>query len=199
MAIIIWWCWFIKDENQSNHKKHIILTLISCVFAIAIARGLALTLPFRLRPIHEEGLNFLLPSGFSGTVLERWSSFPSDHAVLFFTLSVGILFISKKMGIFSIAYTLLFISFPRIYIGLHYPTDILAGAFIGATIVTVINVYFLKNKCLQLIENYSDSTPGIFYSLFFLFTYQIADMFDSSRAIMRFCWKILHIVITHIC
>lgn len=191
LAIIIWWAWFKSEGDYSHNRKHIILTLISCIFAIALARGLALTLPFRFRPLHQEGINFLPPHGVEVTVLDGWSSFPSDHAVLFFVLSVGFLFISKKMGILSIFYTILFICFPRIYLGFHYPTDIIAGAILGTTIAIISNLYLLESKWLQAIESWSYFKTSLFYPLFFLFTYQIADMFDSSRAIISVIWKVL--------
>ena len=183
-ATIIWWAWFRNDEHQSHHRKHIISILISCVVAIIVARGLALTLPFRLRPLHQQGLNFLPPYGVKLTTFERWSSFPSDHAVLFTTLSIGLLFISRKVGIFALLYTALFILFPRIYLGFHYPTDIIAGVIIGITIA-LLSVRLVNSKYLQLIESWSYSKPNMFYPLFFLFTYQIADMFASSRSIIR--------------
>jgi len=185
LATIIWWAWFRSDEHQSHNRKHIISTLISCVVAIIVARGLALTLPFRLRPLHQEGLNFLPPYGVKLTTLGGWSSFPSDHAVLFTTLSIGLLFVSRKVGTFAVLYTALFICFPRIYLGYHYPTDIIAGAIIGMTVALLSNVRLVNSKYVQLIENRSYSKPYMFYPLFFLFTYQIADMFASGRSIIR--------------
>jgi len=190
LITIIWWVWFVNIDSYSHNRKHIIATLLSCLAALTLARGLALTLPFRLRPLHEEGLNFLLPYGMSPTTLESWSAFPSDHAVLFFALSTGLLFISRKIGTFALSYTALFILFPRIYLGLHYPTDIIAGAIIGMAIALLSNIYLIKSKRLQSIANWSYSKPNLFYPLFFLLTYQIADMFDSGRAIIRFGSKL---------
>ena len=131
LVTIVWWLWFKREQPDSHHREHILATFIGCVTGMALARFWALTLPFRLRPLHEAGLNFLLPYGTSSAILDGWSSFPSDHAVLFFALSTGLLFVSRKAGIFALAYTALFIAFPRIYLGLHYPTDIIAGAEIG--------------------------------------------------------------------
>jgi undecaprenyl-diphosphatase len=193
-AVIIWWAWFDNNEDHSRNRKHIILTIISSLVAIALARGLALALPFRHRPLSQEGLHFLLPHGVKMSTLEYWSSFPSDHATLFFALSVGFLFISRKVGIFSLFYTAFLICFPRIYLGLHYPTDIIAGAVIGITIAIMTNHYLLRSKWLQSIENWSYSTPGLFYPLFFLLTYQIANLFDESRAIVAACWKLCKII-----
>lgn len=194
IVTILWWLWFKKDEYQTDNRRHIIATIIVCFVGMVLARFLALTLPFRLRPIHEVGLNFVLPYGVSPGGLEGWSSFPSDHAVLFFTLSTGLLFISKKAGSFALSYTVLFIAFPRIYLGLHYPTDIIAGAIFGITIALLSNIHLIKSTRLKSIVNWSYSDPCLFYSLYFLLSYQIVDMFDSSRAIIRAGFKLFQYI-----
>lgn len=184
LVILVWWLWFKKeDKPDSRNREHIIATFIGCTVGMALARLLALTSPFRLRPLHEAGLNFLVPYGTSPAILDGWSSFPSDHAVLFFALSTGLLFISKKTGLFALAYTAVFIAFPRIYLGLHYPTDILAGAIIGVVISILCNIYLVKSARLHSLTTWSNSEPQFFYPIFFLFTYQVADLFSSSRAL----------------
>jgi undecaprenyl-diphosphatase len=184
LVTITWWAWFKSDEHQSHNREHITSTLLCCLLALMLSRVLAVTLPFRLRPLHEEGLGFLVPYGMKTSTLDGWSSFPSDHAVLFFVLSTGLLFISRKAGALALAYTALFIALPRIYLGVHYPTDIIAGAIIGMTIALLGNIYLVQNKSLKSIANWSYSKPDIFYPVFFLLTYQIADMFDSIRAVI---------------
>jgi undecaprenyl-diphosphatase len=152
-------------------------------------------LPFRLRPLHEESLHFLLPFGMTTTVLEGWSSFPSDHAVLFIALSTGLLFVSRWVGTFSLSYTVLFIGFPRVYLGLHYPTDIIAGAIIGMTIALLGNIYLVQSTLIQSITNWSYSKPNLFYPLFFLLTYQIAELFDHSRSLVSAVIKLIRNII----
>lgn len=186
LLIIFWWGWFRVNKYQPHVQLHLITTLFSSITAIIVARSLAKSLPFRLRPIHDESIGFTLPYSMEPTILDGWSSLPSDHAVLFYALSAGMFYISKRVGIFALIYTTLFIGLPRIYLGLHYPTDILVGAFIGITITAVCNSnYFIVNKA-QSVLGWSHSKPEFFYPTFFIITYQIADMFNSSRSLISF-------------
>jgi len=183
MVTIIWYLWFRPDENQSRNRAHIVITLIGGLVALTVARILALTLPFRLRPLHQDGLPFTLPYGMESNEMEGWSSFPSDHAVLFFALSFGILFISKRWATFALIYSALLVALPRIYLGLHYPFDIVVGALVGIAISMIGNVYFVQNRLIQYALLISSKRPEIFYPTFFLFTFQIAEMFGSVRSL----------------
>lgn len=179
-----WYLWFKSGEQQTRNRLYMVTTLLNCTIAMGIARAVALTSPFRLRPMHTPEVHFQLPYGVPPTALDGWSSFPSDHATLFFGLATGLLFASRTVGIFAIGYTALFISLPRIYLGFHYPTDIFAGAAIGALIIAVGNQCLAKNRHIQALANNATTLPHLFYPVFFLFTFQIAEMFESSRKVM---------------
>lgn len=191
LATIIWWLWSSGSGQRPFVREHIIATVLLCFPAIALARGLAAFLPFRLRPVHETGIGFLTPYGVNLDILDGWSSFPSDHAVLFFALATGIFFISRRIGVFAFIYVSLVISLPRIYLGLHYPTDVFAGALLGIAMGWAGNTYIVRNRRFLAAMDWLWSRPGLFYPSFFLVTYQVADLFSSSRGLLRSGIKVI--------
>jgi undecaprenyl-diphosphatase len=57
-------------------------------------------------------------------------SFPSGHATSFFALALAVFFINKKWGWRFLVATIV-IGIARIFVGVHWPSDILGGAIIG--------------------------------------------------------------------
>ena len=192
LILLFWWAWFRSSTNQSQNlgQRNLTATLIGCLIATLLARFLALVLPFRYRPIHEAGLEFELPFGVTANSLESWSSFPSDHAVLFFTLSVGIFLVSRVAGTIALLYTTVFICLPRIYLGLHYPTDIIAGAFLGSVIAVLFNSSSIVTRATDYVMQTLQTKPEIVYPILIMVTYQIVDMFENSRIILTFVYKL---------
>lgn len=75
--------------------------------------------PFTLLP--EITLLIPPPSSFS---------FPSGHTASSFTAAVAICFYDKRYGVAALILALL-IAFSRLYLSVHYPTDIIAGILLG--------------------------------------------------------------------
>ena len=178
---VLWYLWFKENSISSHNREKIILTLYSTIIAIILGRGLQNFLPYRARPILHSEFNF--PYQLYG--LDTWSSFPSDHAILFFGLATGIFRVSKKWGLFSYVYTLVIICLPRIYLGFHYPTDVLVGAAIGIFLICVISVLKISRRLEKRTIVLSIKYPGIFYAFLFILSYQIATLFDDSRDLVK--------------
>jgi len=190
LVALFYWAWF-SFAADSRERNILLITLISTPVIVLIARLLALNLPFRARPIHDENLNFTLPTGISENAQVGMTCFPSDHAVLYFSLAVGILVVSKRLGLVAILYTLIFIGLPRIYVGFHYPTDILGGFLIGGALIS-ISIYLFANSFITTrINDWTEKQPAAFYALFFLTTFQIANLFNESRQIARLLFSSL--------
>lgn len=188
---LLWWAWFRRRDPASNHQAHVLATLIACVIALAMARISLLLLPFRNRPLHDESLDFVLPYGVAEGALDGLSSFPSDHAVLFFCLAAGLFFVSRAMGWFALLYTTLFIAWPRIYLGLHFPTDIVAGALVGVAVSLACNLSLPGSRVARWGLRAFQVRPELAYPLLFLASFQIVDLFESSRSAFSGLSKLL--------
>ena len=61
-------------------------------------------------------------------------SFPSDHAVLAGAVAAGVVLAHRRLGLVAIALACL-MAFSRVYVGAHFPLDVLAGLAVGAAVV----------------------------------------------------------------
>lgn len=66
-------------------------------------------------------------------------SFPSDHAVGGFALAMGIWLYDKTIGSVMLVLAAL-LAFSRVYVGTHYPGDVVAGALLGGAVALVLYV-----------------------------------------------------------
>lgn len=70
------------------------------------------------------------------------SSFPSGHAAFFFAIATVIWFYHRPAG--YVFFALAFInSLARIFVGIHWPLDIIAGFVVGVLVAVALNKIFL--------------------------------------------------------
>jgi undecaprenyl-diphosphatase len=143
MMILFWWAWGEKGKERREKEETLVFGIVATTFAVFLARFLAWSLPFRERPLHNPLLHFQLPYHVKPETLIGWSSFPSDHAVVSFCMAGILWFVSRRLGACAIGYAAL-ISIPRIYLGFHYPTDILGGALLGAGVAALSQIASLR-------------------------------------------------------
>lgn len=74
-------------------------------------------------------------------------SFPSDHATLAFAIATSIYLIDGKAGIVLMVLAFL-IAWGRVLVGVHYPSDVLAGAAVGVLFALIskkiVQIYVAK-------------------------------------------------------
>jgi undecaprenyl-diphosphatase len=144
-----------------------------------------------LRPLHDPAVEFRLPYDVDPAALGGWSSFPSDHAALFFAVATGLFFVSARAGLFAWLYVLVVICLPRVYLGFHYPSDILAGALLGAAWVIAANRLSVARRVTRPLLDWSKAHPSLFHAGLFALSFQIVTLFDDVREMSAFAWLVL--------
>ncbi|MEM7504358.1 MAG: phosphatase PAP2 family protein [Pseudomonadota bacterium] len=195
MVSLLWWAWMNSRKRLVTEDLTLVKTVFGVLASIAVARGLQNMLPARLRPVHDPEVGFQLPWGFSGAdaVLD-WSSFPSDHAVLITALIFAVLQFNRLIGILALVWGVCVILLPRIYLGLHYPSDILAGAVVGVAIMATVQRITVSPGVAQGLARMEDQHRGLAYAAFFVFSYLCASMFNDVRELLRLLAELLELV-----
>ncbi len=121
---IIWIVIAIILLFMKKYRKVGILMLITLIFTHALGSGIIKNIVKRPRPfILIDNIELLIkkPSGFS---------FPSGHASIAFASATILSYYIKKtrIPIFILAFI---IAFSRLYLFVHYPSDVLVGAILG--------------------------------------------------------------------
>lgn len=130
------------QSQQSSIRKTIALpclylALIYCVNAGAY-NGLKHFF-FRPRPFLEQAVTLRVSPETTST-LRHDSSFPSGHSANAFMVAALFArrFRRKQFALYGLAAG---VALSRIYLGVHYPSDVLAGAFLGWTITWLMLSY----------------------------------------------------------
>ena len=131
MAVSFWFVGRSSGERDINRR-----VVLSAAIAGALGLVLAQTIShfyYHPRPFADRGDVIQLVSHGAD------SSFPSEHAVGAFAVAGSILWLRRGWGFLALGVAAL-VGLARIYVGIHYPADILAGAAIGLAVSYLVTL-----------------------------------------------------------
>lgn len=111
------------------------------ILATLLARGL-MTEIIRHFYYHPRPFEFY---GFNPLVPESGASFPSGHMTFLFALAMAVWYTNRKWGIIYFLLAAV-VGIARVYVGVHWPYDIVGGAIVGIICAIVIHALLRQSR-----------------------------------------------------
>ncbi|MDR6879408.1 undecaprenyl-diphosphatase [Bacillus sp. 3255] len=146
LGVIIYWL------TRSPINRRMVATALLSACAALGSGGIISHFFYRDRPFVTHAVIQLIQHPAN-------ASFPSDHATGAFVIATAIWMYRKKDGIIWLALAAL-IAVSRVWTGVHYPLDVLTGAFMGMTSAILVYRLFesstlgknVLNTCMTIYE-----------------------------------------------
>ena len=183
LVAALWWIWMQPDADQMRRREVVVISIVAALIAAGLSRSVTRLVPFRPRPFDAPGLHLDMPLVSLFEV--KGGSFPSDHMALAFALVTGVFLVSRRVGLAFGAYALLFVGLPRMYLGIHWATDVIGGSVIGIAATALLNHQRIRSTVAQPAMRWHDRKPGMFYACMFLVSFGLMKRFEDFREIAR--------------
>ena len=115
---------------------------IGLILSLIMCNGIMKNLSARIRPFNVDPTFENLYGIFNG--IKDWS-FPSGHTSASFAAALAIILWDRKKGIPAVILAAL-IAVSRLYLTVHFPTDVIAGLLLG--IIYGIGAFFITSKLI---------------------------------------------------
>jgi undecaprenyl-diphosphatase len=135
MVVLVVWCWWSVRRRGGEEAASSVAALVWA----PLAAGIAVLVNVPIRGFVERPRPFLDHQGLDVLVSGKTDySFVSDHATLTMAMGVGLFVANRKFGLVGIGLGLLE-GFCRVYMGVHYPTDVVGGFALGTAVALLLS------------------------------------------------------------
>ncbi|MHC3469016.1 phosphatase PAP2 family protein [Streptomyces sp. 7R007] len=135
LVLLVLWCWWSVRRKGGEDAAASVAALVWA----PLAAGLAVLVNVPIRGFVERPRPFREHQGLDVLVSGKTDySFVSDHATIAMALGVGLFVAHRRFGLAGIALALLE-GFCRVYMGVHYPTDVVGGFALGTAVALLLS------------------------------------------------------------
>ncbi|MER6678829.1 phosphatase PAP2 family protein [Streptomyces sp. NPDC000983] len=135
VVLLVLWCWWSVRRRGDQDAASSVAALVWAPLAAAVA--VLVNVP--IRGFVERPRPFLDHQGLEVLVSGKTDfSFVSDHATITMAMGVGLFVANRKFGLVGIALGLME-GFCRVYMGVHYPTDVIGGFALGTAVTLLLS------------------------------------------------------------
>jgi undecaprenyl-diphosphatase len=184
-AAAFYLAWRANDEKTGGRRARLIEIFFAGIGATVVSLALRLWLGAPA-PSHDPCFQALFPHYLWKFGNEN--SFPSHSTLIYFLVAAGLWPITRKWSAALMIWVLLAISLPRIYMGGHYPTDVLSSILLALAFLWITHrAAPLARTVIARIAAGSMWIEGIL----FLWLFELAEGFRSAGDILRALWHVI--------
>jgi undecaprenyl-diphosphatase len=137
MVLLVLWCWW-TGRRRAESAEDAASSVAALVWA-PLAAGVAVLVNVPIRGFVERPRPFLEHEGLDVLVSGKTDySFVSDHATITMAMAVGLFVANRRFGLVGLVLALLE-GFCRVYMGVHYPTDVVGGFALGTAVALLLS------------------------------------------------------------
>ncbi|QIP85775.1 phosphatase PAP2 family protein [Streptomyces sp. Tu 2975] len=135
LVTVVLWCWWSVRRRGSAEDS---VSAVAGLIWAPLAAGIALLVNIPIRGFVERPRPFLSHEGLEVLVAGKTDySFVSDHATMAMAIAAGLFVANRRFG--TAALGLAFAEgFCRVYMGVHYPTDVIGGFALGTAVALLL-------------------------------------------------------------
>ncbi|GHK02931.1 phosphatase PAP2 family protein [Streptomyces sp. NPDC003753] len=135
MVLLALWCWTSVRRRGGEDAA----SSVAAIVWAPLAAGIAVLVNVPIRGFVERPRPFVDHQGLDVLVTGKTDySFVSDHATLTMAMAVGLFVANRKFGLLGLGLALLE-GFCRVYMGVHYPTDVIGGFALGTAVALLLS------------------------------------------------------------
>ncbi|MGR3870878.1 phosphatase PAP2 family protein [Streptomyces graminifolii] len=135
MVLLVVWCWWSVRRRGGEDAAASVAGLVWA----PIAASLAVLVNVPIRGFVERPRPFLDHTGLDVLISGKTDySFVSDHATITMAMGVALFVADRRFGVAGIGLALVE-GFCRVYMGVHYPTDVIGGFALGTAVALLLS------------------------------------------------------------
>ncbi len=178
-ALAFYLFWRIEDERTAWRRSRLMEVIVACgviVFLTLLVRPWMGWPP----PARSGVFRKMYPPELWG--LGSKNSFPSHSALVYMVVALGFWPLRRRLSVLLAIFVLLAISLPRIYLGGHYPMDVVVSVVLAAITMPLIHLACARPAISERLRQLSTAGVAVEFALFF-WLFELGEGFQASSRI----------------
>ncbi|MFC6322859.1 phosphatase PAP2 family protein [Companilactobacillus baiquanensis] len=161
LAVFLIFKWFQKRDN-TQYRIYLIISILTALSSEMFGKLLAGRMYYHTQPFTVlNNVHQLIPKTIG-------NSYPSDHTIIFFSFMIILFFCTKTWSRYNYLLIAILVSLSRVFVGVHYPSDIFFGMLIALIIGSIWYKLLAKSQFMsKLVDFYAQLEKEFFNKLGF--------------------------------